>query len=135
MLFVALGLCAGVYYSSKLLEDCKVAGGKVLNSWWCVNFYPQGFFLGWIDLLARNETEFLHQVQGTEYFGLAACSKPLICIWIKPSILQTKLGSDQLLILAVGRTKQSKAEQSFHLNVSLAKRKVYHTHPSLLIFF
>lgn len=109
MLFVALGLCAGVYYSSKLLEDCKVTGGKVLNSWWCVNFYPQGFSLGWIDLLARNETEFLHQVQGIEYFGLAACSKPLICIWIKPSIFP-----DQAWQWPVANTscRENKAEQS-----------------------
>lgn len=31
MAFVALGLCVGVYYYSKLLE-ASLAGGKVLNS-------------------------------------------------------------------------------------------------------
>lgn len=84
--FVALGLCVGVHYYSKLLE-ASLAGGKALNSWWCVNVYPQGFALGWIDLLARNVAEFLHQVKGTRLLGFAACPKHLICILIKPSSL------------------------------------------------
>lgn len=84
--FVASSLCVVVYYYSKLLE-ASLAGGKALNSWWCVNFYPQGFPLGWIDLLARNEAEFLHQVKGIRFFGFCILPECLICILIKPSSL------------------------------------------------